>query len=171
MRLIHATVAAISLTAGLAAAPAMAADNGFYAGGGIGYYQLDAGVYGWDAGDFAWKLMVGYDFIKYFGVEIEYIDGGSPEDLGVSIDTDGWNFSAVGRYPFNDQFNVFGKLGAMTWDVSAHPGGSSDSGTDFSWGLGAGWNIGEHFELRGEYQGLDVADGAEFWTVSGVYRF
>ena len=170
MRLIHATVAAISLTAGLAAAPAMAADNGFYAGGGIGYYQLDAGG-GWDGGDFAWKLLVGYDFMKYFGVEIEYIDGGSPEDFGVSVSSDGWNFSAVGRYPFNESFNVFGKLGAMAWNADVGQGFGSDSGTDFSWGLGAGWNIAEHFELRGEYQGLDVADGAEFWTVSGVYRF
>ncbi|MFO1395068.1 MAG: porin family protein [Steroidobacteraceae bacterium] len=170
MRLIHATVAAIGLTAGLAAAPAMSADNGFYAGAGVGYYQLDAG-YGWDAGDFAWKIRAGYDFIKYFGIEVEYIDGGSPKDFDVSITTTGWNFSAVGRYPFNDSFNVFAKLGAMTWDAKGNHGLGSDNGTDFSWGLGAGWNVGKHFELDAEYQGLDVADGAEFWTVSGIYRF
>ena len=170
MRLIRATVAAISLTAGLAAAPAMAAENGFYAGAGIGYYQLDAG-YGWDAGDFSWKLLAGYDFIKYFGVEVEYIDGSAPKAQGFEIESHGWNFSAVGRYPFNDSFNVFGKLGAMAWDANASQGNGNDSGTDFSWGVGAGWNVGEHFELRGEYQGLDVADGATFWTVSGVYHF
>ncbi|MFO1407667.1 MAG: porin family protein [Steroidobacteraceae bacterium] len=170
MRFIRATVAAIGLTAGLVAAPTMAADNGFYAGAGIGYYQLDAGA-GWDAGDFAWKLRAGYDFIKYFGVEVEYIDGGSPKDFGVSFSSTGWNLSAVGRYPFDDKFSVFGKLGAMNWDAKANHGFGKDDGTDFSWGLGAGWNATDHLEIDAEYQGLDVADGAEFWTVSAIYRF
>lgn len=170
MRLIHATVAAISLTAGLAAAPAMAADNGFYVGAGVGYDQVDAGG-GWDGGDFAWKLFVGYDFIKYFGVEIEWIDGGSPKSDGITADISAWNFSAVGRYPFDDSFNVFAKLGAMDWEANPDRGFSDENGTDFSWGVGAGWNVTEHFELRGEYQGADILEGADIFMLSGAYRF
>jgi OmpA-OmpF porin, OOP family len=169
MKLMHAAVAAIAL----AASPVFAADDGFYVEGGIGYYQLDIGG-GWDAGDTAYKLGAGYNFLKYFGVEVEWIDGGSPEKYGETVDINGWNFSAIGRWPVSEQFELFAKLGALMWnaDVSGFLHGSDD-GTDFSWGLGAGWNFTDHFTVNAEYQGFEIADtdASELWIASAVWRF
>jgi len=175
MKLMHAAVAAIALVA----SPAYAADNGFYVEGGIGYYQLDIGQIdfgdSWDAGATAYKLGVGYNFLKYFGVEVEWIDGGSPEDLGVSVDLTGWNASAIGRWPVTDQFNVFAKLGAIMWNADLRGFGEHDStdGTDFSWGLGAGWNFTDHFTVNAEYQGFEIADtdSSALWIASAVWHF
>lgn len=157
----------------LFATPAFAADDGFYVEGGIGYYQLDIGG-GWDAGDTAYKLGAGYNFLKYFGVEVEWIDGGSPEKYGISVDISGWNFSGIGRWPVTDQFDVFAKLGALVWDASAHGyvRGNGD-GTDFSWGVGAGWNFTDHFTVNAEYQGFEIedTDSSALWIASAVWRF
>jgi len=169
MKLMHVAVAAIALVA----SPAFAADDGFYVEGGIGYYQLDIGG-GWDAGDTAYKLGAGYNFMKYFGVEVEWIDGGSPEDFGLSVDISGWNFSAIGRWPVNEKFEVFAKLGALMWDADLRgPISGSDDGTDFSWGVGAGWNFTDHFTVNAEYQGFEIedTDASELWIASAVWRF
>ena len=58
------------------------------------------------------------------------------------------------------------------WDAHANGFGSND-GTDFSWGLGMGWNFTDHFTVNGEYQSFDIedTDGADFWSLSGVWRF
>jgi len=169
MKLMHAAVAAIALVA----SPAFAADDGFYVEGGIGYYQLDIGG-GWDAGDTAYKLGAGYNFLKYFGAEVEWIDGGSPEKYGETIEISGWNFSAIGRWPVTEQFEVFGKLGALMWDADLRGFvRGSDDGTDFSWGLGVGWNFTDHFTVNAEYQGFEIADtdASELWIASAVWRF
>lgn len=175
MKIIHAAVAAACLVA----SPAFAADDGFYLGAGLGYFQLDVGdvneAGSWDAGDTAYKIGVGYNFLKYFGVEVEWIDGGSPEDVGVSIDVTGWNASAIGRWPVTEKFDVFAKLGAIMWDADLHgPGGhASTDGTDFSWGVGAGWNFTDHFTVNAEYQGFELADtdSSALWSASAVWRF
>ena len=71
MRFIFALVAATAL----AATPAMAADDaGFYVGAGIGYSSLDVGNF--SGSDTGFRLLAGYQFMKYFAVEAEYIDGG-----------------------------------------------------------------------------------------------
>jgi OmpA-OmpF porin, OOP family len=169
MKLRHVAVAAIAL----AASPAFAMDDGFYVEGGIGHYQLDIGG-GWDAGDMAYKLGAGYNFAKYFGAEVEWIDGGSPDDHGISVDISGWNFSAIGRWPVDEKFSVFGKLGVLMWDANVRGflRGSND-GTDLSWGLGAGWNFTDHFTVNAEYQGFDIADtnASDLWIASAVWRF
>jgi OmpA-OmpF porin, OOP family len=163
---------------GLLASPAFAAEDGFYAEAGIGYFQLDIGG-GWDAGDTAFKIGGGYNFLKYFGAEVEWIDFGSPEKYGLSVDITGWNFSGIGRWPVTDQFNLFAKLGVIMWDGDSsyrfdgtNLRGSGD-GTDFSWGLGAGWNFTDHFTLNAEYQGFDFEDtnGSDLWIASAVWRF
>jgi len=164
-------------SAGLVASPAHAAEDGFYAGAGLGYFQLDLGD-GWDAGDTAFKVEGGYNFGRYFAADVEWIDGGSLESEGLQWDLDGWNFSLVGRYPIDQQFDVFAKLGAFMWNADgkscnyAFCAGNQD-GTDFSWGLGAGWNATDHLTVNFEYQGFDLQDanGSELWIVTGLWRF
>jgi OmpA-OmpF porin, OOP family len=90
------------------------------------------------------------------------------------VDISGWNFSGIGRWPVTDQFDLFAKLGALAWDASAHgyARGNGD-GTDFSWGVGAGWNFTDHFTVNAEYQGFEIedTDSSALWIASAVWRF
>jgi OOP family OmpA-OmpF porin len=167
MRLVPAIIAAALLVATPAA---HARDSGLYGGAGIGDFGIKTG--GFDATDFSYKFFGGYDFIRYLGMEVEYIDGGSPSDHGLSIDFYGFNFTAVGRWPLTDQFDLIGKLGVIDWDARAH-GFGSDSGTDFSYGVGAEYYFNDQFGLRGEYQGFDISntDDVWVWSASVVIRF
>lgn len=169
MRFILAVLAA----AGLAASPAFAADGtGFYVGAGAGSFGIKLDGNSFDASDFGYKVFGGYNFIRYLGAEIEYIDGGSPSDHGISVDMYGFNFSAVGIWPVTDQFDLFAKAGFISWDADAQ-GFGGDSGEDFSWGVGAGFNFTDQFGLRGEYQAFEIADTSDvyLWSASVVWRF
>jgi opacity protein-like surface antigen len=81
MKFIIATLA----TALLAASPAFAADDsGFYVGAGIGEFGLEldhSDLIRFDGSDTAFKVLGGYQLMKYFAVELEYIDAGEAEDI------------------------------------------------------------------------------------------
>ena len=131
----------------LASAPAFAADDsGFYVGAGLGSFSLQSEAimfdYGglefdtgrdFDGSDFAFKILGGWQWNKYIAFEVEYFDGGNPDDkfdfsysdvdieadgqLTIKADTTGWIFSALGIWPLSDSFNLFAKLGFVTWSV------------------------------------------------------
>jgi len=80
MRFIFAFLA----TAALAIVPAVSsAQSGPYVGGGVGYFSVDTG--GFDGSDTAFKLFGGYRMNQYFATELEYIDGGNPDDSGFEV--------------------------------------------------------------------------------------
>jgi len=168
MRFIFALVAASAF----AISPAMAANNGPYIGAGIGDFGVK--VDGFDASDTAFKVFGGYRFMDYFAAELEYIDGGTAEDRGFEIDVSGWNLSGIGRLPIGEKFNVFAKLGMIFWDADL--GGiesGSDSGEDFSWGIGADFNFTDNLTVRGEYQMFEIedTDSVDLAALSLIYRF
>ena len=148
-------ILAVLAPAAFAVSPAMAQDSGFYVGAGIGDFGLDVG--GFSGSDTGFKLYGGYEFIKYFAVEAEYIDGGSVDDGGLKIDVSGYNLSGVGILPLAGKFNVFAKLGMIFWDAKMH-GFGNDSGEDFSWGVGGGYSFTDQFGVRLEYQGFEIED-------------
>jgi len=154
MRFIFAFVA----SALLASAPAFAADDsGFYVGAGVGNFGLE--IDGFDDSDIGFKVFGGYQFMKYLGAELEYIDGGTAEDFGLKIDVSGFNLSAMGILPVGEKFNLFAKLGMIFWDADVSGAGrGSDSGEDFSWGVGAGYDFTDQFGARLEYQGFEIED-------------
>mgnify|MGYP003465717331 FL=1 len=77
MRFIFAFLA----TATLAIVPAVSsAQSGPYVGGGVGYFSVDTGDF--DGSDTSFKLFGGYRMNQYFATELEYIDGGNPDDSG-----------------------------------------------------------------------------------------
>jgi OOP family OmpA-OmpF porin len=166
-----------------ASASALAADPGFYAGAGVGKASIEEDVTGFDADDTAFKVFGGYNFNKNFAVEVAYFDGGNPDDrIGIgSIEAtiSGLNISAVGRLPVNEVFSVFVKGGLASYEVEADGrignrvvATEKDSDEDLSYGIGAAFNIGTSFEVRGEYEAIDVSDGAfSVLSVSGVYKF
>jgi OmpA-OmpF porin, OOP family len=196
MKYIFATIA----TAVLAASPAFAAeDTGLYVGAGIGNFAANSdGINNgkdWDGSDFGWKIFGGYQFMKWLAAEVEYIDGGEPTDnfrnedfpderLRVGLGVTGFVGSAVGIWPINESFNLFGKLGFIYWDADASgkirddegtivKASYSDDGTDFAWGVGGTWNFSEAFGVRAEYQGFELSnfDSVDFASASIVWRF
>jgi OOP family OmpA-OmpF porin len=171
--------------AGMFASASALADvqPGFYAGAGVGKASIEVDDTDFDADDTAFKVFGGYNFNRNFAVELAYIDGGKPDQRfgpgSVDVSIDGLNLSAVGRVPVNDVFSLFGKIGFASYDgeVNGRIGNTvvvSDDGSDedLSYGVGASFNIGTSFEVRGEYEAIDVSDGSfTLLSVSGVYKF
>lgn len=169
---------------GLMAATAAQADvqPGFYAGVGIGNASAEDDDSGFDGDDTGFKLFGGYSFNDNFAIEVAYFDGGAPDDtfddINVELEVTGFNASAVGRLPVSETVSLFGKIGFASYDLeaTARLGGLSasvdDSGSDLSYGVGAAVSFAERFEVRVEWEAIDVEDGSfSFLSVGGLYRF
>jgi|APFre7841882724_1041349.scaffolds.fasta_scaffold62134_1 OOP family OmpA-OmpF porin len=203
---------ALAVALGLVSVTAMAADPGFYAGVGIGQFNVEidsvdlgdgSTSLGFDDDDTGFKIFGGYQFLPWLGAELGYVDGGtasesaSDPDFGgakLDVDVSAFTVAAVGTLPIGDMFELYGKLGMAFWqgDLTASITGAlcdelvaigescsdsvDDDGEDFYYGLGAGFNIGESFNVRVEYEVFeidpqDVDADANFLSLSGVYRF
>ena len=131
----------------------------------------------------AWKLFGGYQFTKNWAVEFAYMDAGK-----FSADTTatgpagrfklewagkGWSLAGVGTAMVSDNFGVFGKLGAFSWDldykcsavsgaaVCVAPTNRSASGTDLTYGVGLKYNLTKQTSLRVEWEQFkDVGNDA-----------
>src|SRR5262245_17092538 len=113
---IAAVLAAASLAA---AAGAQAQENeaGFYAGAGVGSFNLDIDnpddveetIDRYSSDDTAWKAFVGYRVNPYLSVEAAYVNLGSPDDIiapdtKLTVETDGFAPYVVGTFPIGDSF-------------------------------------------------------------------
>jgi OOP family OmpA-OmpF porin len=172
MKLIYAAVAAALLSA----APAMAADGGgFYVGGAIGQFSVDEGSF--DESDTGYKLVGGWMFNQYVGGEVEYIDGGTVEDNNFGIDSTGINAALKGNWPVTEQINLYGKVGYFFWDADIDLTGDSgqeanESGSDLSWGIGAGYDFTDNFGVFGEWEWFQIEEAdAEFMSLGVVWKF
>ena len=160
---------ALLASAAFAISPAMADDAGFYVGAGVGEFGLE--IDGFDDSDTAFKVFGGYRFIRYLGVELEYIDGGTAEDFGLEVDVSGFNLSLMGILPAGENLDLFAKLGMIAWDADA-PGIGSDSGEDLSWGIGAGYAFTDNLGARLEYQGFEIEDAdGEMISIGLSWKF
>jgi OOP family OmpA-OmpF porin len=185
---ISLVVAALSMAA---TAEADENDSGFYLGGGVGQYNIEVddfddvttAVEDYDSDDTAWKAFGGWRRNRYFGVELAYINLGSPSDeilpdTFVEIETDGFAPYAVGTLPLGP-LELFAKAGYFFHETDARitsPLGTateSDSGEDFTWSAGVGLTIFETFNLRLEYEQFDfdnIDDSNALW-LTGSFRF
>jgi len=145
-------------------------DRGFYAGIGAGHSdQKDAcdDISGsCDETDLGWKIFGGYQFNSNFSAEAGYVDLGETDAdtviSGISISAEaevtGFFLAGIAAWPINDSFSIYGKLGAIYWDVDtkASGGGISvsedESGTDFLFGIGAQYNFTNNFGVRAEWE-------------------
>lgn len=162
---------------------ALAAEPGFYAGAGVGKASIEVDAIDLDADDTAFKVFGGYNINDYFAVEAAYFDAGKPDDRfgigSIEVALSGLNVSALGRLPVNDLFCVFAKLGFASYDgeVTGRIGNRTVSrqdttDEDVTYGVGAAFNIGTSFEVRGEYEAFDISGGSfDLLSVSGVYKF
>jgi OOP family OmpA-OmpF porin len=135
-----------------------------------------------DTSDTAVKIFGGYMFNEYFGLDAAFVDGGDQtENFGpfsMTADLSALSISLLGNLPIGNHFAVFGKVGATSTqgDVEARGSGfffSEETNEDnVSYGFGAALRFGIPFEIRAEYEAVDI-DGGDFnyWTVGGLYRF
>jgi opacity protein-like surface antigen len=164
------------------ALPTIAADiePGWYLGGGIGEFNVEIDdvddieetVDRYDTDDTAYRAFVGYRVNPYLAAEVAYINLGNPEstvftDTVLQTEIDGFAPSIVGVLPIGPLFEVFGKAGYYFYDqevTASSPLGrveTSKDAEDFLYSAGAGLNIGQHFNVRLEYEWLDVEDTDE----------
>jgi OOP family OmpA-OmpF porin len=182
---------ALTLSGALAATQASAQA---FVGGSIGQGDIDDEITSGlidsgsvDGKDTAWKIFGGYMFNKNFGVEAAYVDlgevsysglfGGAPV-TGGAVELTGFNISALGSYPINEQFSVFGKIGLFLWDAEASdttggvPFSAKDDGTDVSFGVGLGYNFSRNLGVRAEWEMFKTDDAdASLISVGVLWRF
>ena len=173
------------LGAGLAllAGPALAADNGFYLGAGIGQANVQIepgeGLPAFDEDDTGYKLIAGFRPLDWLAAEVNYVDLGAPsgEVAGNVVETDAKGLSAFGivllELPLVD---LYAKLGVIRWDAGASiPAldlSGDDSGTDFAWGGGVQVRL-LSFGVRLEYERFEISevDESSFLSLSLTYTF
>lgn len=177
---------AIALTGLVAAAAgisplAFAQGSGWYVGASAGQSKgkdfcpsFVPGGTGCDDTGSAYGISSGYQFNKYLGAELGYIDLGENNSTSsvdaLTMKTKGVELLGVGTFPINSQFEVYGKVGVFFWDLDAScvgtcstfgpgggsglggPGSQSDSGTDLTYGLGATLNFTKSVGMRVQYQ-------------------
>ena len=107
-----------------------------------------------------------------WGIEAFYADLGEFTAKGtvlgvpasaIDAEIDGFGISAVGTWPIDDKFSVFGKVGVFIWDldVSGTLGGApigsiaDDDGSDLTYGIGAHYSFNETFAIRVEWERFD----------------
>lgn len=160
-----AALAALALGAGMQGASA----EGLYLGAGIGQATIKDSPFKDD--DIGFKVFGGYGFNQNFAVEAEYIDGGTAKDFGIKVDSSAFAVSVLGSLPLNDAFSLFARLGYASWKLDVKNGPNADD-EDLQYGLGAAFNVGAQFQIRAEWEAIDVSSGSnDFISVSGVFKF
>lgn len=164
------------------------ADSGLYIGGSVGGATIEADLGGVsipglpssiDEDDTALKAFIGYRFelpVISVGIEGGYVDLGEPDILvagdPLQFDVTGVNLWGLASLDLG-LFDVFGKLGYISWDVEADYLGASASedGSDLGYGIGAAFDLGP-LQIRGEYEIYDLDDtDVSMLSVGLAYQF
>jgi len=164
-----AQVAILSWAALVFASPALSQhkESGIYIGGAIGQAEHSdqcsdtlPGV-SCDDTDSAWKIFGGFQFNRHFALELGYANlGEATASLGAISTTDeatAFEVVALGMLPIGDRFAIFGKAGFFRGErerTSNNPGeptGTNEQ-TDFTFGVGARFDITHNIGLRAEWQ-------------------
>ncbi len=177
----------------LVAGPALAQDQGWYAGLTLGQSkQKDAcdGVSGagisCDDKDTAWRILGGYQFNKNLAAELGYTDAGEVSASGTfsaSLEAKIWELVAVGSWPFTPNFSAYGKLGMYRADTDFSTNNpafanESESNTDLTYGIGVRWDFTKNLGARAEYQiykdvgGGNIGEGdVDVISVGVIWKF
>jgi OmpA-OmpF porin, OOP family len=161
-------------------AAAEAEDPGFYVGASIG--QASQEFSGFDANDTAFKLFGGWSFNKYLAVEGGYIDGGTQSDtisqLDVDISSDGFFVEGLAKWPLGKYVAPYAKLGYVFYDsttklsINNQSASESESDSDFIYGGGLEFKLGENFRLRAEYEEVNLPESAfDIFSLAATWQF
>jgi OOP family OmpA-OmpF porin len=159
-------------------APAAAQDAGWYIGGAYGLTSIDAGSLGTvtiDDGDSGFKLYGGFQFNKFLGAEVGYVDFGSfPATAGSSgnLSATAFTLAAVGTLPLGESFALYGKAGLWMWEQDSSIATTANAdGSDLFIGVGARFNLNKNWGLTLDVEQYD-SDNSVTMTSFGVrYKF
>lgn len=189
MRTIRSGTIALALGAGALFTPAHAQEGGPYLGGALGQSKFKQWCTGetatirftaCDDTDVAWKLLGGYRFNRYVGVEASYVQWG---EVAASLNTGAqvaaeqrsYGLAAVGTIPLGTGFELFGKAGFVqteqeTRRIFPSPSTVDRDETEFHYGLGAKYAFSRNWALRGEWEKTDKLK-VELLSFGLEYRF
>ena len=165
----------------LLAAPASAADKdgfAFHIGVGGSSIRDEDDTDTFSGSDFAYSLGFEYRFKGRFGLGINIVDFGQPDDelngVPTEIDVEAIDLLARFYFPISDTSEFYVLLGAASYFADLNPGGSNGFGDD-AFEIGGGFDIdtSEHFSLRFEgryFNGVRDESGATL-TAGFVYWF
>lgn len=112
----------------------------------------------------AMMFQAGYEYNPYIALEFRYWVALSDGDYSINSnlplptprpgsygDFDAFGFYLKPMYPVSKEVTVYGLLGFSSLYVEGEPGWDLLSESDFSWGLGASFNITPQFTLFADY--------------------
>jgi len=170
---------------GSALAQGIRPDAGFYLGGALGqstFKEWCTGetatirFTGCDDSDTSWKLLGGYRFNRYVGVEASYVDWGKVTasintGAHVAANQHSYVLAAVGTIPLGDRFELFGKAGFLqTEQETISDRTVNRDEIEFHYGLGARYAFTRNWALRGEWENTEKLK-VEMLSIGVEYRF
>lgn len=149
----------------------------FYAGVSAGKAEADCSGTTINCDSTGWKLFGGYKVTPNIAVEGGYYSlVNAKEDVApnttAEVTASGLGLAGVASYPVGDNFEVFGKAGAMKWEAEGKLTGfatQKDEGTDILLGAGATYKINENFGIRGEYENVGGDLDANMYSIGATF--
>lgn len=175
----------------LAAGPVMAdEERGFYAGGGVGQFNVEIDNFNdiddtfdaYDSDDTAYRAFAGWRLNRFVALEAAYVNLGNPRDTvapatSVEYETDGFAPYVVGTLPLGP-IELYARAGYYFYDAKVNvrsPLGNfstKDSNEEFVYGGGAGLTFAKRLNVRLEYEVLDLEDtDADSLWLTAAWRF
>jgi hypothetical protein len=161
-------------------APALAADPGFYLGGGAGIATLKADPPEFDdvdEEDTAWKVFAGYrlDLIPFLDLagELTYRDFGNPDGEDFEFEADGYDASLLAIVPAGP-IDLVARLGIGNYGIDSVVDGTNedDDSSSALYGVGVGFRI-WRVNLRAEWERVepDGVDSIDMYSINACFRF
>jgi OmpA-OmpF porin, OOP family len=177
-------IATALLLSTVVAAPAFAADAGFYAGVTLGSGRISVPAALGAAtknSDTIYGGLVGYQLDQNWGVEAQYTGIGKFATATGSGKADALGVTAVGTLPLSDAFSLYGKLGFAQVSGKSSTGTLSNANrTSATYGLGVQYNAAPNVGIRFGWDRFGAAVNkagvkqnfdSNVYTVGAVFKF
>jgi len=171
------------ILAALLLSPIAQADTGVFVGASFGSSHLaeDFSGFNVDTDANAFRVVGGFQFGDYFGIEAGYHDFGEFSetiDLGgrstrTKFTADGWTLGGTLGLPLSDQFSLYGRAGVFFWDADVDIEGFSinvPNDENPYYGGGAKVDITSKLSLVGDWTRYEL-DTTESDVISVGFEF
>ena len=98
--------------------------------------------------------------------------------LDIDISVDGFFVAGLAKWPLGEVLAPYAKFGAFSYDARQTVLSGSDSfsvsasDTDFLYGVGCEFKLGDKFQLRAEYEEVNMPRSAfDIFSVVATYQF